>query len=918
MRKLFVTLLLACLSTYSWAQGIPFIRNYSAAEYNAHKQNFDIITGADGTVYVANFEGLLYYDHSQWRMIHNRGITRITAVFRDSKGRIWAGGYNYLGYVKPDENGVLGLEPIDDNHFIRGEVQWIWERDGKVLFLVSDGKIYDVKGSKVAWNKNGQLPKTGASTLRTEAHITQTQQMERGLSAVATMGDGLHIIDQEGRFLYKITEENGLCSNNISHVTYNGHGLLWGATDNGVFAIAIPSVYSHFTQNEGLRGEVLSIARLGSDIYVGTLNGLYRQQGRSFVPVDNMTLACWHLLEHDGSLLAATADGVVQVRTTGVTQLTTSNTQSVIVVPNGFLAGETNGVYHYDLQGHNREKVSDAERVNLMLKDKTGAVWLKNMYGRIWKSRDLKCFIPQNTGNDKDEIATLVYDQDEVRAIKASAQKPFPYPLFSYRDHDGYTWLTNNKGKELYVYKNGYREKTLSHIVYPLMDFSVRAMLREGKYLWMGGDLGLNVADCSQKDPISQAKPNLYIRSIVVHGDSVIWGGYGSLPKGLELSSDDRQITIHFAVDYPSLLLKTQYRYRLNKGRWTTWDFDSWEEFNNMPHGKYLFEVQSRDAFGQESQIVSINFNIPSPVYLRWYMILLYAVLLGIVIYLLVRLRLNQLEQEKHRLESLVQERTAEVVKLEKVATVAKLTQGLIDRILNPLNYINNFAKLSQGLVKDVTANIEEEKDNMDAENYEDTMDVLSMIDGNLQKVGEHGANTSRTLKAMEEMLKDRSGSMTETDLIPLIRQDEEMLGKYFEKEIAEHHISMVFNLPTDHLMINGNAEQLSKTLMSLLGNAVYAVVKKAQRQQYKPEVALTLTQSDKHADICIRDNGIGIEQTIIDKIFDPFFTTKTTGEAAGVGLYLSKEIIQNHKGDISVKSEKDSYTEFTITLPTL
>jgi signal transduction histidine kinase len=65
-----------------------------------------------------------------------------------------------------------------------------------------------------------------------------------------------------------------------------------------------------------------------------------------------------------------------------------------------------------------------------------------------------------------------------------------------------------------------------------------------------------------------------------------------------------------------------------------------------------------------------------------------------------------------------------------------------------------------------------------------------------------------------------------------------------------------------------------------------------------------------------IRDNGIGIEEKILSKIFDPFFTTKTTNEAAGVGLYLSREIIQNHQGDISVTSVKNEYTEFTITLP--
>jgi signal transduction histidine kinase len=103
---------------------------------------------------------------------------------------------------------------------------------------------------------------------------------------------------------------------------------------------------------------------------------------------------------------------------------------------------------------------------------------------------------------------------------------------------------------------------------------------------------------------------------------------------------------------------------------------------------------------------------------------------------------------------------------------------------------------------------------------------------------------------------------------------------------------------------------------MSLLNNAVYAVIKKSKRQQGSPEVSLTVTIEDSQVMIKILDNGIGIEEKIINKIFDPFFTTKTTGEASGVGLYLSREIIQNYGGDITVRSVKNEYTEFTILLP--
>ena len=156
-------------------------------------------------------------------------------------------------------------------------------------------------------------------------------------------------------------------------------------------------------------------------------------------------------------------------------------------------------------------------------------------------------------------------------------------------------------------------------------------------------------------------------------------------------------------------------------------------------------------------------------------------------------------------------------------------------------------------------------------------------------------------------------------DLMEVIRHDKVMLREYYKEEIGKYGINIVFSDTSGSLPINGNADQLSKTIMSLLANAVYAVVKKAQKQpggEYKPEIGLHITQQGTTIQVGIHDNGVGIEETILEKIFDPFFTTKTTGEAAGVGLYLSREIIQNHGGDIIVKSVKDEYSEFIITLP--
>lgn len=942
-RLLLVFFLTVYVLTGATAQGIPFFQNFSMKQYGGHKYSFDITIDKKGVIYVANFEGLLYYDNAEWRIIHTKGISRITSVYQDSKGKIWTGGYNYFGYVKVNDNGELILKEQDEQHEFKGDVQKIWESQGEVYFSLSNGNVYVTRANTIYQTKEVKVPVEDLSSPIVGLTVNQKLDIGNGMTAYSTYGEGVYIVNQDGKLIYHLSEDNGLCSDNIYKIAYNGHGLLWGATDNGIFVTAVPTAYTRYTQEEGLHNEVISLAMQNGVVYAGTLGGVYRQTGHSFEQISKMTHACWQLVNQGGTLLAATSNGVYRITPNGVaTSLSTANTMAVMPEGNGFYCGEMDGVYLY-VPGKSPAKVCDAEKVTKIIKDKNGTIWLQNLYGRIWNNEKGSFNIVTRNG-EKEEMATLVMYNGQPTVITLSTTKPFPYPLFSYTDSDGLLWLTNNQGKGLYVFQNGPQNNTWNNMVYPLMDYTFRTLLRDGNKTWLGGSNSIYVVDASVKDPIKDIKQKVFFRSIIINDDSLVWGGYSELPTNLSFKSDERQIRITYSTDYPSLLLQNQYRYRLNGGKWSRWDFDTFTEYNNQPYGNYIFEVQTRDAYGNISEIIKIGFEIEKPFYIRWYMQVIYLILFGLLIYASVQWRLRQLRKEKMRLENIVQVRTAEVVKQkdeieeksksletalselgkaqnelvrqEKMATVGKLTKGLIDRILNPLNYINNFSKLSEGLVNDVKSNIEDEKEHMDSENYEDTIDVLGMLKNNLEKVSEHGANTTRTLKAMEEMLKDRSGGIVNMDLIALIRQNEEMLAKYYEKDISAYHIKTIFKYPDTPVHINANAEQLSKTFMSLLGNAVYATVKKAQRTQYVPEINFTITPKDDSVEILIRDNGIGIEDTIINKIFDPFFTTKTTGEASGVGLYLSREVIQNYGGDISVTSQKNEYTEFSIILP--
>ena len=915
------------------AQGIPFIRNHTTAEYHANNINFDIVTDEYGNVFVANFEGLMYYDYAEWRIIHTPGITRTTVVYRANDNTIWVGGYNYFGKVIRKPNGEINLKRIGEDHLFRGEVSEIYENNGVIQFIVNNGSVYKVSGDKVnvvkandkGSFKIGMLDVVDVDALeRGEKDVVLTdtiikEPLGNGITAIVMKNSGIIIKDDNHKTQYAITDKNGLCSNNVTYSAYDGRGHFWGSTNKGIFAIQIPFAITRFTSNEGLLGSVISLGFLNGKIYAGTDDGLFRQDDHCFVRVPGMTHACWDLKKSGNTLLAATVDGIFRISANGtVRQLTKTNSMALLEDGDRIYSGEINGLYTLQTDGQDHKRVCNLENVRKIVKDNTGTIYAQGLYGSVWykdvKEKNFRLY----TSREKSETMLTVVMADEKAVIVSEiAQKPFPYPLVSYSDENGVTWLTDKEGKGLYRWKDGRRLNDMDNLLFPIKDITIRSVFTKDKEIWLGNDNGLFVIDANAIDASLATTPKLYIRSVKLGGDSILWGGFGDMPEMLpELSYSDNNLSFTFSIDYPSIAGETMYRYRLNNGSWSTWSPNTSASFANLNYGSYTFSVQARDLTNHETDIKSIGFSIKAPFYYRWYMYIFYILLILLLAYGIFRLRLRRLKREKIRLEELVQERTAEVVRLEKMATAGKLTQGLIDRILNPLNYINNFSKLSEGLIKDVKANIEDEKENMSEDNYEDTVDVLDMLTGNLQKVSEHGQNTTRTLKAMEEMLKDRSGGIVSMDLMAVIHQDEEMLNGYYKKEIAEHNIRTVFYCPDGHLQIEGNPEQLSKVIMSLLVNSVYAVVKKAQRTSYSPEIILGVTNSEKAVTISVYDNGIGIEDTIIDKIFDPFFTTKTTSEAAGVGLYLSREIVQNHGGDINVRSVKDEYSEFTITLP--
>ena len=113
--------------------------------------------------------------------------------------------------------------------------------------------------------------------------------------------------------------------------------------------------------------------------------------------------------------------------------------------------------------------------------------------------------------------------------------------------------------------------------------------------------------------------------------------------------------------------------------------------------------------------------------------------------------------------------------------------------------------------------------------------------------------------------------------------------------------------------------QEITRVLLNLISNGVYATAKKAQEngEIYKPTLTATTKNLGDRVEIRIRDNGTGIPPDVKEKIFTPFFTTKPAGEGTGLGLSISHDIIvKQHGGSIEVDTQSGEFSEFRIILP--
>jgi len=291
---------------------------------------------------------------------------------------------------------------------------------------------------------------------------------------------------------------------------------------------------------------------------------------------------------------------------------------------------------------------------------------------------------------------------------------------------------------------------------------------------------------------------------------------------------------------------------------------------------------------------------------------------------------INDWKKKSQELETKVAEKTAELaasveelkatqtqlVVQEKLAALGQLAAGIAHEIKNPMNFVNNFSELSLEYVDEILEFVNELPQN---ETTDEIKALLADVSENLKKIHQHGTRADSIVKSMLMHSRGGSGVLEPTDLNELIREYVNLA--FHGMRASKNPINVKINYDLDESIgsVPVFPEDFSRVVLNLCKNAFDAMRDKtgvSENGTYLPALTVISKNKNGRLKIVVEDNGPGITDDIRKRLFDPFFTTKKGTEGTGLGLSITHDIITNHKGQISIESELDTYTRFIIDLP--
>ena len=424
----------------------------------------------------------------------------------------------------------------------------------------------------------------------------------------------------------------------------------------------------------------------------------------------------------------------------------------------------------------------------------------------------------------------------------------------------------------------------------------------------------------------------------VVHGDSTLYKGLGPSPGSIDIPQKNNAIQITYAAPRYGYSEQLEYAIKLEgfDENWSSWTHQSSKEYTGLRQGSYRFLVKARDVYGIESRPAAMNLHILAPWYqsrlfLTSMLILsLISILVGARSYSLYRTRL--LEEKNVQLENVILERTKEISNKNDELLESN---RLLEVANTDLSVMNDQLKLTN---EELQAKTLELRNALEA-----NKDILGITAHDL-KNPISGMLSMAELLLIELKEDEREALLSVHEFAPLFKQEshrmltiiEELLNTYREEQLEKlnRKETSVHGLVSGVIKMNHSlAKEKDQTLQFLshvneevaldrskmervLDNLISNAIKYSD---YGGQIKVTTDKKEDMLRIAVTDSGPGLSEEDKKKVFGKLqrlSAKPTAGErSTGLGLYIVKQLVEYHGGEVGVDSELGHGATFWVQL---
>ncbi|MEZ5045237.1 MAG: two-component regulator propeller domain-containing protein [Saprospiraceae bacterium] len=879
----------------------------------------------------------------------------VMAMIEDTRGNLWFGGLGGTLY-KPDANEGRG----SFTHFTREEgmsgdfiIDILKDNQGNIWFGMVPGGVnrYHPTGFTYYTTKNGLTQNTtrtmfkdsrgaiwighlggvtiyepGSDSLGSAKFIQYSEldgrrywpRMEDSRGNVWMYNPGLirytPDLDRKGGRFTHFTTKEGLSGDQVITMREDKRGNLWFATNNGVSRYVykadtldrIGGNFTHFTTKEGLSGDQVTtmLEDKRGNLWFATNNGL-----SCYTPDDKAR------------------DGISGYFTHFAIPKSLISDRDILMLEdsrgNLWLGSRKNGVYRFVPDLNAQDAINGGlthfttedglidNNVRMMMEDSDGNIWFGTENGVSRFAPDPVA--PDGSGGSftqftteeglsGNEVGVIIEDKQKNIWISTTGGISLLIPLAG----ENASSKTGNYQIMAYNRANGLKQMGPAPIV--VLDSSFNR-------IWWGSNEGLSMLDLNQFQAPKASPAAVRLNTIeikrhfidyrrlrdtayqgqVAFGEKLV-GSFDSVPAfcnyplNLSLPYSLNHLTFHFsAIDWQAPY-NVKYHYIMEglDDEWSPPGLENKADYRKLPPGSYTFKVKAIGAAQIESTVFAYDFRILPPWWLTWWAYTIYGGLILLTLYGIrsYEIRRYRAQSENRRLKELDSFKT-------------RLYANITHEFRTPLTII-------LGMVRQI-------KD-----------DPKRWYNEGLQMITRNGWQLLGLVNQMLDLSKLDKGKLE------LKMQHGEVVGfihylvQSFESFAAGKNIHLHFLKEIDRLEMDFDPDQLTKVASNLLSNAVkytpeggqvYVAVR-SQASKPKSFRAETL----EVLELRVKDTGPGIPPEELPRIFDRFYqmdssATRKAG-GTGLGLALTKELVQLMGGEIRVQSKIGEGTDFSVLLP--